>query len=293
MKLFKKLLPIIGSVSVASIVVPLGTSCTPNDTSGWLKADYDLDEEAEGFVKLSQEELPAADENLATRDYAWAIYNNKQTVYNDYRDWLTILDRVVFDLPYALYMLIPIYLPISMVYSDVTMMRGRISNFSVNPSLYTVTYDLEVKMNVELGVEIPLVTEYGIDPSIVFAVKADFNAHYDKCPFFVGRDYVKSFIHSLIPDLVEDKGAACILNMSRMIHDPIWSETLGFDVEVETYNETIDFGLGFNSSRDLYVNAKQLAGLVGIDNILMFVGQLLGGWSSYYYSEMEWPSEGE
>ncbi|MCQ3907466.1 MAG: hypothetical protein MJ219_01600 [Mycoplasmoidaceae bacterium] len=81
------------------------------------------------------------------------------------------------------------------------------SDLSINPSLYTMTFDIEVKFDVEIAIEIPLLREFDIDPVIVFAAKTNFNGHFDKCPFYIGQDYIKTFFHTLIPDIVEDKGA--------------------------------------------------------------------------------------
>lgn len=294
MKLRNKILPIVGVLATGCTLAPFATSCKKNvERSGWLIANYDTYENPEeaGLLKADPEDLPEPEQNLATIKYAKAISENKQIVYDDYRFWLSTLDKVIFDIPYLLYLIMPPDMEFSMVYSDVNTLRGQMSDFSVDTDFYTLTYDLELKFDIDFCIEVSELADYGIDPQLVFCLRGKFNAHYDRCPFFVGPDLLSEFLAERFPEYHEwlkPSGGACILNFQKMMSDPFWSEDIGLDLTFEVLNQTIDFGLGFASKRNISINFQELALLDLVKLPLVLLGEVFGGWSGYYYSDLIW-----
>lgn len=288
MKLLKKLLPLASAASVAAIVAPIASSCGPS--SGWLKANYDLNPKLEGYAICPESELPPQDDwATATKRYAQLMTADTQFVYNEYTYWLSELDWVLTSIPAVINVMYPSS-ELNIVYLDVNSLRSKITNFKVDATNYTFTYDLKTKINLDLVIELPpLEEELLIDPQFKFNLTVNFDAHYEKCPFTVWVDYFNAILEEeFLEDWDNVYGSACIIDPQRLMNEGQWSQEFKFDVKVSAENEGADIGLGFDHDEAFKINRATIQYLTADQEILFIIGELFGGWSSYYYSNMKW-----
>lgn len=294
MKFFKKLIPLATIAGVGMGVVPLATSCAAKLPAGWVDGKAKLD--TSNFAKHTGGYEQSMDVTKLTNEY---FEQDIKVINDDFAYYLTQLN----ELSNALKINLGKNLRVSKF--EFEKIQGKLSDFKIedetkHTASYTIEIDTSLKVDANIDDFIAYISrklaiqekfEFG---DIKFELELKGKLTFTKVPVIIYDDYVTSAQHILSVLTGWIIGLSLVLDTNKMVKDEYkdwqldaWLSTKGF-----VSNDDLFVDLGWDMAKDQKIKITQ-EDLLKIrlekkfKKIVMTAFSILGGWSTYYYSDYE------